>query len=116
MRFVNVVLTVVANDWVAPAMVMTSMSFKSAEAFAVSVPFLMSFSKTTDAVRRGIASVSPSKPDGNEVTTLLRDVVAAEIVLIAARMASPSARTVERRKEKARGLIEKRILWTLVES
>lgn len=46
------------------------------------VPLLMSFSKTTDAVRSGIASVSPNKPGGKDVTTLLRDVVAAEIELL----------------------------------
>lgn len=93
----------------ATATLMDSSKVRLAEAVAVLVPWLMSFSRPVDWITMG-RSFSGFPSETKLVTEELSLVVASEMVVRAARIDAPSARTLVLRAARGRMKVEKRMV------
>lgn len=98
----KVLCTFVTRAEVADAIWMVSPKVRLADDEATLVPDLMSSRSAVLSIRRGMTSASPASPLEKSATVLLSLVVEVEILLMAARMEAPSARTVVARRVSGR--------------
>lgn len=92
----------------AEAILRVSLTVRFADEDAILLPELMSSRREVLSIRRGMTSASPARPLEKVDTVVLSLVVEVEILLMAARMEAPSARTVVARR--ASGRMWRRIL------
>jgi len=102
MTFVNVLLTVLANANVACATPTVSPKVRLAEDLATSTAEFISISSAVEEMSNGVMAMRPSGPGGKEETVLFNVMVAFVILAIAARIAAPSATTVDARTKRGR--------------